>query len=350
MNAFSQPLVSVITPVYNDARFLAECIESVLSQTYQNWTYTIVNNRSTDGSAEIARWYAAKDSRIRVHDNEEFLPVIRNHNHALQQISPRSKYCKMVFADDFISPTCLSEMVAVAEQYPSIGIVGAYGLEGKKVMWTGLPYPGARISGRDACRLLFLDEQYVFGTATSVLYRSDLVRDHVPFFNESNIHADMESSVTLLKTCDFGFVHQILTFRRVWGGSISAATDEIYTLIGGRLHALVTHGRAFLSGAEFRSCLDRQLSEYYNYLSVSLMRGRRDKRFWDYHKNRLNEAGIGFRRIRLAQAIVTRLCRAILNPIETIHRLHKNRSVHASNNQADIEGSRHGLLDANEIQ
>src|ERR1700733_3168327 len=121
----SQPLVSVITPLYNNEEYLEECIESVLAQTYQNWDYTIINNRSTDGSRAIARRYAAQDSRIRVLDTDEFLRVVPNHNFALRQISPASKYCKMVFADDWIFPDCLEQMVNVAEQHSSVGIVGA---------------------------------------------------------------------------------------------------------------------------------------------------------------------------------------------------------------------------------
>src|SRR5260370_37263796 len=102
-----QPLVSVITPVYNGEEFLAECIESVLAQTYQNWDYTIVNNRSTDRTLQIAKSYAAKDSRIRVHNNRDFLTIIQNHNHAIRQISPDSKYCKVVLADHCLFPACL---------------------------------------------------------------------------------------------------------------------------------------------------------------------------------------------------------------------------------------------------
>jgi glycosyltransferase involved in cell wall biosynthesis len=45
----------VLAPVYNDAEHLAQCIESVLSQTYSNWEYLIVNNCSTDESGDIAR-------------------------------------------------------------------------------------------------------------------------------------------------------------------------------------------------------------------------------------------------------------------------------------------------------
>ena len=50
MTSRTLPLVSIITPLYNNAEHLSECIESVLAQTYPHWDYTIVNNCSTDGS------------------------------------------------------------------------------------------------------------------------------------------------------------------------------------------------------------------------------------------------------------------------------------------------------------
>ena len=60
-----QPLVSVVTPFYNTADYLRECIESVLAQTYTRFEYILVDNQSTDGSAEIAAEYSKRDSRIR---------------------------------------------------------------------------------------------------------------------------------------------------------------------------------------------------------------------------------------------------------------------------------------------
>src|ERR1700732_1234552 len=280
------PLVSVITPMYNNAAYVAECIESVRAQTYENWDYVIINNCSTDGSGKIARQFAKLDPRIRVMDNDKLLPVVVNHNHALRQISPASKYCKMVFSDDWLFPRCLEEMVTVAEANPSVGIVGAYGLQGVEVRWTGLPYPSSRTDGRDLCRRFFLDDVYVFGTPQSLLYRSDLVRGHDPFFNEASLHSDREICFDLLRNCDFGFVHQVLTFSRERPGSLTDVGQRLNTSVGARLYELVTFGPAYLTPGEYGSCLSKLVDEYYNFLAVSKMLGGRDAAFWKYHKQK----------------------------------------------------------------
>jgi glycosyltransferase involved in cell wall biosynthesis len=73
-----QPLVSVVTPVYNGVDYIAECIESVLNQTYGNWEYLIVDNCSTDGTLEIAQGYENRDPRLRVVTASEFVGQIEN--------------------------------------------------------------------------------------------------------------------------------------------------------------------------------------------------------------------------------------------------------------------------------
>jgi len=152
MNAYKQPLVSIITPVYNTEKYLSECIESVVNQTYQNWEYIIVNNCSTDGSLQIARNYETQDDRIRVYDNRKFLNLMQNWNHAMRQISRESSYCKVVHADDTIFPECIERMVEVAEKYPSVGIVGSYRLDENQVNLDGLAYPENFFSGKEICR------------------------------------------------------------------------------------------------------------------------------------------------------------------------------------------------------
>lgn len=322
MSMAFQPLVSVVTPVHNEVEFLPECIESVLVQTYQNWDYVIVDNCSTDGSAEIAEKYAHQDRRIRVHRNKKFLHAIPNHNAALRQISPGSKYCKVVFGDDWLFPECLERMVAAAEENPSVGIVSAYTLEGQRVTLSGLPYRTRVVSGREICRKHFLEQLYLFGSANSLLYRADLVRDRSPFFNESNIHADTEVCFALLRNCDFGFVHQVLTFTRVRPGSLSTHSSSIQSDFACMLHILKRYGPDFLTDEELRSRIEEQLSAYYQYLGKNMLLGRADG-FWQWHKREMSEAGVPLSRARLAIAALAELCDALLHPRHSINRLLK---------------------------
>ncbi|HEX5483014.1 MAG TPA: glycosyltransferase family A protein [Terriglobia bacterium] len=320
----SQPLVSIVTPVYNERKHLAECIESVLAQSYANWDYTIVDNCSTDGTAEIARQYAARDPRIRVLECREFLRALPNFNRALRQISLESKYCKVVLGDDWIFPECLERMVAVAEANPSVGLVSAYALEGTQVICAGLPVQATFVPGQEICRRHFLDGLYVFGSPTNVLYRADLVRDHDPFFNETNIHADTEVCFVLLKTSDFAFVHQVLTFSRVRQDSRSATDLDNQTDFGGFLETLLKHGPAFLSPEELKTRRDQHISEYHNFLGKSLIVGR-DRTFWKYNETKLIEAGVGFSRMRVARGAISTALDIALNPKSGIEKILKRR-------------------------
>src|SRR2546430_10521039 len=123
MSRQQEPLVSVVTPVYNGAKYLRECLESLIAQSYANWRCTLVNNRSTDDSLEIALHYASRDSRITVHDNAEFLPIIDNLNRAYALIDRDCIYCKPLMADDWLYPECIATMVSCALAQPSIGLV-----------------------------------------------------------------------------------------------------------------------------------------------------------------------------------------------------------------------------------
>ncbi len=146
-------------PVYNDAEYLAECIESVLNQTYGNWEYIIVNNCSTDGSGEIAHRYASRDSRIRVIDSTEFLRAVPNHNFSMRQISPGQQVLQNRVRGRLDISALPGGHDGAAEANPSAGIIGAYGMQGTEVQvkWTGLPYPSHLVNGKEICRRYFRD-------------------------------------------------------------------------------------------------------------------------------------------------------------------------------------------------
>lgn len=73
-------LVSIVLPVYNGEKYLRESIESVISQTYKIWELLILDDCSTDGSADIAKEYEKRDSRIHYFRNEKNLRLPRNLN------------------------------------------------------------------------------------------------------------------------------------------------------------------------------------------------------------------------------------------------------------------------------
>jgi hypothetical protein len=217
-------------------------------------------------------------------------------------------------------------MVAVAERHPSIGLVSAYALEDCKVAWTGLAYPSTLVSGREICRRHLLEGVYAFGSATTVLYRADLVRSRASFFNENNLHADTEACFAILKTSDFGFVHQVLSFTRVRPQSLSTASFRFQTHFAGTLQVLTAYAPDYLDPREYEFYLEKHLSEYYRYLGKLLLTGS-DTSVWDYHKSQLNKAGVGFSRARLAKGTVAVLFRAAMHPGVILERLWKGRDA-----------------------
>ncbi len=300
----STPLVSVVTPFYNTAEYLAECIESVLRQTCQNWEYILVNNCSTDGSAEIAARYASRfPDKIRVVHTSVLLSQVQNYNFALTCISPESKYCKMVQADDLIFPDCVRAMAELAEANPSAGIVAAYELQGERVRLDGLPYGRSLFQGRYVGRLYFLKGIYLFGTPTSVLMRSELVRSRNPFYDERYApFEDGDLCLEVLRTWDFGFVHQVLTYTRLENCGMSSRLYSFGSEPFVRLSRLIAHGKNYLSQEEYRQCLKQAEREYFLRLTKAACALHPESReFWEFHRRGLASFNHSFDWKRLAR-------------------------------------------------
>lgn len=321
------PFVSVITPFYNTREFLAECIESVLRQTYQNWEYVLVNNCSTDGSCEIAQRYASRyPEKIRLVHTSAFLTQVQNYNFALSCMSPISKYCKVVQADDWLFGECISSMVEVAEADSSVGIIGAYELAGESVDMDGLPYPSPKVLGRDVCRLYFLKNKYVFGTPTSLLMRSDLIRSRVPFYEERRApFEDAHACFELLRTWNFGFVHQVLTYSRRDNESMLSRISSYGFLLFFRFSIVVAHGRDYLSKEEYDRCLRDAKHQYYSFLGKSALRGMSEE-FWEFHRCGLATMHYALDWRLLGKCIVLAVLEYLGNPKQTIESLWTRRT------------------------
>jgi glycosyltransferase involved in cell wall biosynthesis len=308
------PLVSVLTPVYNGGEFLEQCIESVLAQSFSDYEYIIVNNCSTDNTLAIARHYELRDHRIRVHNNTEFLGVIENHNLAFSLMSPVTKYCKVVSADDFVFPHCLEEMVNFVDAHQSVGMVGSYMLAGKKLMNVGLEYERSIVSGRDICRETLLGGPHVFGSPTSLFYVSDLVRKSTAFFPNSNAHADTSACYKWLGDCDFGFVHQVLSYARIHPDSQTSRSFRFGTFIRAQISDLTQYGSHYLTPEELNRRTDDLMNWYYSWLVRRIYEHRNDREFWDVQKAGLSDLGFTFSRARLYKTAALRAIQEMGSP------------------------------------
>ena len=320
MNKPESPLVSVVTPVYNGEKFLDECIQSVVAQTYQNWEHIILNNCSSDRTLEIAEKYAASDNRIRVFSNRTLLPIMKNWNQALRYMSPESTYCKIVHADDLLFPECVQRMVELAQAHPSAGLIGSYCLWGDRVVSDGLPYGQAFFTGKEIGRLTLLNRIYCFWSPSALVIRSDIIRNRAHFYNENHLHADVEACYEILKESDFDFVHQVLTFIRKHDESMTNTVAMPYNRIMlSNLDLLTRYGPLFLTPAVYRRHLSLKLNAYYHFLARSSF-SLREKQFWMYHQSQIGEIGHPFSRVKFLKALLSEI---VNRPVATAKALFK---------------------------
>ena len=277
------PLVSVVTPFFNTAPYLAECIESVLAQTYSHFEYILMDNCSNDGSTEIAETYAQRDPRIRLIRCSEFLSQLANYNRALAKISAASMYCKIVQADDWIFPECLQLMVRAFEQSESIGLVSSHWLEGNELRPLCFPNLKSMLSGRECAGWYLRTGIGIFGTQTQVMYRSSLVRDQEAFYNVSFLFADLQKCMDILEGWDFGFVHQALSFSRRDNESILPAVEGFQPFELLRYVVAQRYAPIFLEAGEAESIVKKYKLEYYRVLARAALR-LRGRAFWRFHR------------------------------------------------------------------
>jgi glycosyltransferase involved in cell wall biosynthesis len=116
------PAISVLMTLYNREAFVADAIESVLAQTFENFELIVCDDRSTDNGVEIARSFAARDSRVKVFVNDTNLGDYPNRNRAARLAT--GMFIKYHDSDDIMYPHCLEMMVApmLAEPSASLGM------------------------------------------------------------------------------------------------------------------------------------------------------------------------------------------------------------------------------------
>ena len=114
------PDISVIMSVYNGEAYLAEAVESIINQTFKNWELIVINDCSTDSTAEILSSFALKDKRIKVYTNEVNLKLPSSLNKAISLSN--GKYVARMDADDICLPERLEKQFKFMEENRDVAL------------------------------------------------------------------------------------------------------------------------------------------------------------------------------------------------------------------------------------
>lgn len=121
LESVKEPLISIIIPVYNSAKYIAKCLNSVIVQSFKNIEIICVDDASTDKSLKLLQTYAMQDNRIRVFSNEINMGAGYSRNFALDNAS--GKYIYFLDSDDWLFPEGLTKLVNTLEKYGEIDVI-----------------------------------------------------------------------------------------------------------------------------------------------------------------------------------------------------------------------------------
>lgn len=167
-----RPLVSVIMPAYNGEKYIGEAIESILNQTYDNFEFIIVEDKSTDGTLSVIQQYS--DSRICLIQNSENRGIAYSTN--LGMSKSRGKYIALLDDDDMATKQRLEWQVAFLEEHEDIDVLG-----GRSVMIDKdgrfIKYDKEPIYNSDYIKANLLFNNNKFANCT-VMFRKDFVESN----------------------------------------------------------------------------------------------------------------------------------------------------------------------------
>jgi glycosyltransferase involved in cell wall biosynthesis len=228
-----KPLISVCIPTYNGTKYLRECIDSVLAQTFTDFEVLVVDDQSSDETLSIVWEYATHDHRIRVIQNEQNLGLVGNWNRCIELA--QGEWIKFVFQDDLVAPTCLEQMLLASKPESSIlccrrnfifetGVKESVRQYYLTIRTVESFFPGlTNISAADYCGVVLEDEVLNFvGEPTAVmLHRSVFYRFGV--FNPHLIQfCDLEFWTRVAIHTGIIYVPETLATFRVHAGATTA--------------------------------------------------------------------------------------------------------------------------------
>ena len=211
----SNPKVSVCIPVYNCEAYLANTIRSVLAQTLTDFELVIIDNASTDHTAEVIRSF--DDLRIRNLRNDQNLGMMGNWNRCLAEA--KGDFIKLLPADDLIYPTCLERQVSACTLHPSVSLVccsrDIIDVHGKKLIKRSFTGLNGLVRGVEAVKRIVRSGTNRLGEPGAILFRRDLLGQERRFSDRYPYVIDLGLWIQLLGLGDLFVIQESLCAFRV---------------------------------------------------------------------------------------------------------------------------------------
>jgi glycosyltransferase involved in cell wall biosynthesis len=288
------PLVAIATPVYNGGQFLEEAMACVQAQTYPNLVHCVLDNASTDATAEIIDRFRDKRVPLITARNEQTIPMLENWNAVVRLIPNDATYFRVLPADDLMAPTCLEKMIAIGEENPTVSVLGCQEWHGDALVGTDLPTDSVVFDGRAIARGSLRNEIHGFPHLHCV-YRKEVgpapARFYETEFHNSRLLAiDMDAALRALAEGSYGQVHEPLVTTRLHNDSVTAAVSAPNAIkLWSELQLIDRWGPSvFDSKQDYLECRHRHLMFYYRHLLMWKAKGR--KQIFQQHMDWLNKA------------------------------------------------------------
>ena len=229
------PLISIIVPVYNVEKYVSQCLDSLVNQTYKNIEIILVNDGSTDRSGLICNEFAAKDHRIKVvNQNNQGVSASRNKGLTIA----KGEYIGFVDSDDFCHPNMYETLLQnLIEAKSDIVICEYQRLIKGKVIPVVFPYP-TNISKYEFLKLILTlpryERRHVHGaTSFNKLYTREIIGNTT--FRTTNGSEDEIFLFELAKKTDaVTFIHTPLYFFRSRENSLTTISDFSCNVLNSR--------------------------------------------------------------------------------------------------------------------
>jgi glycosyltransferase involved in cell wall biosynthesis len=207
--------ILVFVPTYNSEKYLRQCLDSVLQQTFQDWKCVISDDASTDKSVEIAREYEKIDSRFKVITHDKNVGAANNWNRAKE--NNNSFATKILCADDYLFKDALKEQLDILQRnQTSIVFSERYIVfpSGKK-LHPRLPKYASNISFKDAFKFYINLGRNIFGEPVTALFRTDLFVKSEGFYPKFEYSLDTSGYMAIARGHDVTFDNYVVGVFRV---------------------------------------------------------------------------------------------------------------------------------------